>query len=127
GLDRTDEPARVTGTHRNNGGEVRELVAYGVRVFNRCDLTLAPSSGHLVDLALRTLGPRGSKAPGKQVVARVAVLDLDDFAGCAEPGDFMSEDKFACHDPPPYRFELEYGRSAISRAFLIARAILRCS
>src|SRR4029450_6535250 len=74
---------------------------------------------------LRALGPKDREALREQVVTAVAVLDLDDVAGGAEAPHLLSEGDLHL-GASPQRAVAVYGRSAISRAFLTARAICRC-
>src|SRR5690606_24741258 len=53
---------------------------------------LAPGQDR-VSLLLATLGPGGAQLAGQQVVAGVAVLDLDDVTGRAESGDRLGENE----------------------------------
>ena len=55
----------------------------------------------LHDLLLGALGPGDGGAARDEEVAAVAVGDLDDVAGQAEPGDLTGEDEL--HGRPPQR------------------------
>src|SRR5690606_41116040 len=70
--------------------------------------------------------PRHGEALRNEVVAGVAILNLNDIARGAEAGDLVGEDEFR-HCGDPYLPEPAYGSSAISHAFLTARAMRRCS
>src|SRR5688572_3565127 len=73
-----------------------ELGLKSLRVVERVHLASGTSRLDLLDLLLATAGPRRREALGNQVVARVAVLDLDDVAGRAEAGDLVRENNL-CH------------------------------
>src|SRR5665648_89939 len=64
----------------------------------RGDLTGLARLADRLDLLDGTPGPGGRQAAGHQVVARIAVLDLDHVAGGTESGDLVREDEL-CHRP----------------------------
>src|SRR5450756_3251772 len=61
-------------------------------------MCIRDSLGDRLDLLGGTPGPGGRKTAGHQVVARVAVLDLDHVARSTEAGDLVREDEL-CHRP----------------------------
>ena len=71
------------------------------------DGALAAGLGHLVELTLRALGPRGGQLAGQEVVAGVTVLDLDDVADRAEVGHVVGENELGGHHASDQRAELE--------------------
>ena len=91
----------------------------------RSRISRASRARLMSDLLLGALGPRDREALREQVVAAVAVLDLDHVAGGAEAGHLLSQDDLHV-GASSQRAVVVYGRSAISRAFLTARAICRC-
>jgi hypothetical protein len=88
-----------------------------LRLFDGPSLLAGTDLVALLDLG--HLGRRGAlrEAPGDEEVARVPVGDADHVAAQAELLDVLDEDDL--HQP------VEYGRSAISRARLIATASCR--
>ena len=83
-----------------------------------------------VGLALGSLAGGDRQATRKQIVAAVAVLDLDGIAGGAEVVDLSSKNQFhlSCLSLvvlPAQRVDELNGSSATSRAFLTAIAMSR--
>jgi hypothetical protein len=78
---------------------------------------------NLVGLALGAAGRDDGEATGQQVVASVAVLDLDGVTGLAQMVDLGSENQL--HVRLLYRVAELNGSSATSRAFLTAIAMSR--
>jgi len=89
-------------------------------LFGKGDVGVVGGSGvgplQALDVLHPTLRRLNGEAPGHEVVARVAVGDLDHVPGDAELVDGLLEDD-------PHR--VEYGSRAISRAFLTAMATSR--
>lgn len=81
-----EEAAVLTSGLGNLQSVSLEGIAQCVSFVERSNSALAASLSDLIDLLLATLGPRGSVATGDEVVAAVAVLDLNDFACLAEAG-----------------------------------------
>src|ERR1700754_1653564 len=102
--------------------ELRLDLTSGVEVGELAGL---PSAADGVDLLLPALGPREREATRHEVVAAVAVLDLDDVAGGAEPRHLLGENQLHGVLSPSQRAVEVYGSSAISRAFLMAVATSR--
>src|SRR5690606_14638283 len=94
----------------------------GAEVADRPRVTRLADRG---DLRLRAAGPPDRVPTRQQVVAAVAVLDLDDVAGRAETGDLVGENELHVPETSCQRAVLVYGSRAISRAFLIAVATSR--
>ena len=83
---RAEEPAGLAGAGRQLHLERLELGLDLLRVADVLDLAdlAGPLDGR--DLRLGALGPADRVAAGHEVVAAVAVLDLDDVAGGTETG-----------------------------------------
>jgi len=62
-------------------------------VIDAADLAGAARALDLRHLLLAALGPGNRQAPGDEVVAAVAVLDLDHVAGRTQAGDLLREDE----------------------------------
>src|SRR5690625_5128020 len=127
GGDGAEEAPACAGPHRDGDGVGLKGVADGRGLLGRGDLPLAPRRTDLVDLALGALRPRRGQPPGQQVVAGVAVLDVDDVTGRAQPGYLVGKNHLCHVCRLPQRAELAYGSNAISRAFFTAFAMARCS
>src|SRR5689334_5007097 len=123
--DRAEQPAAVAGPRRQRDLEAGQLGLDLVGLAQVADLAGLAGPLDDDDLLLGALAPLDREALRQQVVAAVAVLDLDDVAGGAETRHLLGEDDLHVPDPPQ-RAVAVYGRSAISRAFLTARAICRC-
>nr|BFE66976.1 hypothetical protein GCM10020092_002770 [Actinoplanes digitatis] len=84
--DRPEQAAAVAGTRRQGDLEALELALDLVGLAQVADLAGVAGPLDDRDLLLGALGPRNREALRKQVVAAVAVLDLDDVAGgCRGP------------------------------------------
>src|SRR2546423_123665 len=125
GGDRAEQPATGTRTCGQADLQVLQLRLRLVGVAQIPDLPGRPGPLDHRDLLLRAPGPRDGETLRKQVVAPVPVLDLDDVTGGAEAGYLLGQDDLHV-GAPSQRAVAVYGRSAISRAFLTARAIWRC-
>src|ERR1700712_5659646 len=123
--DRTEELALVArGPRGQRHGAKRldlglQLVGV-VEVANRLHFT-GPTD--LVGLALGAAGRDDGEATGQQVVASVAVLDLDGVTGLAQMVDLGGENQL--HVRLLYRVAELNGSSATSRAFFTAIAMSR--
>ena len=120
---RPDAPALAV--HDDRLGLQR--VAHCLGVVERRDLARLAGLADRGDLLLRTLGPAVARPRGSEVVAGVAVLDLDDVTGRTEAGDLVGEDELCIGPASLSERSSSTGSRAISRAFLTARAISRCS
>src|SRR4029453_4736807 len=123
--DRAEQPATVAGARRQRDLETGELVLDLVGVAQVADLTGLAGPLDDRDLLFRALGPAHGETLREQVVAAAAVLALDEFRGAREATDLLGGDDLHVL-ASPQRAVAVYGRSAISRAFLTARAICRC-
>src|SRR5262249_20677812 len=121
---RAEQPPAAAGLRRHADGEGLELRPDLLGVPEVADLPNVARPLDRRDLLLGTAGPAHGEAARDEVVAAVAVLDLDDVAGRAQTRDLLGEDEL--HVASAQRAVLVYGRSAISRAFFTARAISRC-
>src|SRR5690606_11396656 len=97
GGDGTEETAVLAGALGDDERLGLEGRLERLRVLDVGDRTLAARRTDLVELTLTTLGPRGRETAGHEVVAGVAVLDLDDVAGGSEARDLVGEDELAGH------------------------------
>src|SRR5581483_3617641 len=89
---RAEEAAGVARAHGEPHLEPLELALDLVGLLQRLDLADLASPADRVDVLLAALGPADGVAARDQVVAGVAVLDLDDVAGGTEAGDLVGED-----------------------------------
>ena len=97
--DRAEQPARVArGLRLDGDGEAAQLGGDLAGVPEVADLAGLAGPTDRVDLLLRAAGGHDGQPARKQVVAAVAVLDLDDVAGRAEIGHVTGEDEL--HDVP---------------------------
>ena len=97
--DRAEEPPALAGPRRQGDLQALELALDLVGVAEVANLAAGTRPLDRVDLLLGTLGPRDREALGQQVVAAVAVLDLDNIAGSAKVGHLIGKDDL--HEAPP--------------------------
>src|SRR5690606_32478630 len=125
GRHRAEQAAALTRPHRQLDLQPAELLGDllgGAEVADRPRLAGLADRG---DLGLRAAGPADRVPARQQVVAAVAVLDLNHVAGRAEAGDLVGENELHIPETSCQRAVLVYGSRAISRAFLIAVATSR--
>src|SRR3954464_6247644 len=123
--DRAEQASTGAGPRGQRDLEGGQLLLHPVRLAEVADLAGVARPLDDRDLLLGALAPPDGETLREQVVAPVAVLDLDDVAGSAEARHLLSEDDLHLGSLSQ-RAVAVYGRSAISRAFLTARAICRC-
>src|SRR5205823_15119623 len=87
--DRTEQPATAAGPRRQADLQPFELGPDLVGVAEVADLTGGPGALDQRDLLLRAPAPRDGERLRQQVVAAVAVLDLDDITRGAEAGHLL--------------------------------------
>ena len=107
-------PARTGSCDRRRLEPALDLAGV-VEVADLADLAAAPDR---LELLLAATGPCDREAAGHQVVAAVAVLDLDHVAGGAEAGTSWVRMSFIVTSPSLSAPCEVYGSSAISRAVL---------
>src|SRR5690606_7788901 len=90
--DGTEEPTGVAGADGQADLDTLELGLHLVGLLDGVDLVDLASTTDLLDVLLAALGPADRELPRDQVVASVAVLDVDDVARGAEAGDLVGED-----------------------------------
>src|SRR5690606_347874 len=122
--DRPEQTATGAGPRRQAYIEPGQLLGDLGGVLPVTDLACLPGAPDGGDILLPAPGPPDRVPPGEQGVAPVPALALDHVPGRPEPVDLLLENDL--HRGPRQRLEVVYGSSAISRAFLIARAISRC-
>src|SRR5690606_18365781 len=93
GLDRAEQTTLTAGLDGQLDGRFFELGLKGLRVLEGGELTSGTGRLDLLDLLLAATAPRHGEALRDEVVARVAVLDLDDVSGRTESGHFGGEDE----------------------------------
>ena len=90
--DGTEETTGVAGADGQTDLDALEPGLDLVGLLDGRDLVDLARTTDLRDVLLATLGPADREVPRDQVVASVAVLDVDDFAGGTEARDLVGED-----------------------------------
>src|SRR5690606_8075572 len=98
-----EQAAALAGTGAQRHAQRLELVGDLLAALDRGDLAGRAGLLDRLDLALGTAGPLDGETAGDEVVAAVAVADLDDVAGLAEPGDLLGQDELHVRSPLPQR------------------------
>src|SRR5262245_38496276 len=122
--DGTEQPTALAGADLDLDRRVLERGLEGVGGVLVADRTRGAGLLDRVDGLLGTAGPADRRATRDEVVAAVAVLDLDHVAGSAETGDLLGEDELHRRISSQRPVDV-YGSSATSRAFLTAMATSR--
>src|SRR5207302_1897712 len=99
--DRAEEPARVARAAGQPHIERLDLGLQLLGVAQAAHLAGLAGLADRLDLLLGALAPRDRETARQQVVAAVAVLDLDHVAGGAEVGDLVREDELHCYSALP--------------------------
>src|SRR5690606_20346232 len=98
--DRAEQAAGLAGAGGQAHLQGAELAGDFLGGADVADLTGGARLADGLDLALGAAGPAHGVAARDEVVAAVAVLDLDDVAGGAEAGDLVGEDELHFDKPP---------------------------
>src|SRR4051794_18936560 len=88
-----EQPATVTGSHRQLEGGVLKPRLDGLGVVEVTDLATGPGGFDRLDGPLAASGPADREATWNEEVPAVAVTNLDDVAGGSEPADFLGQDE----------------------------------
>src|SRR6266540_2580165 len=90
--DRAEQPAFLAGLGWDHQPERLEMGGHGPGLLEVGDLTVGAAGADALRLADGTRRGEPREVAGQQVVAPVAVGDLDDVPGGADPADLLAED-----------------------------------